>query len=203
MARKNRRKGQPPGRKRRSHLWVWAAIDPVAKLLLAVVVGDRSLATAQMLVHLVAQVLAPGVVPLFVSDQLRHYATSLEARLGQREQERTELETELSAVRRRLARTETEVPLDLVEDFCYNAREVLQKGKLDDVRALPRPIVVRVEVEPEEGRLIYNFPLLVGIYEVSPWALQLSIYRFSQRRIGPSGWFFFTGPHQSPCSIGQ
>jgi len=33
-------------RRRRFHQWVWAAIDPVSKLLLAVVVGDRSLATA-------------------------------------------------------------------------------------------------------------------------------------------------------------
>jgi hypothetical protein len=34
---------------------------------------------------------------------------------------------------------------------------------LDDVRALLRSIVVRVEVEPEGGRLIYNFPSLVGL----------------------------------------
>jgi len=69
-------------RERRPHLWVWAAIDPATKLLLAVVVGDRSLTTAQMLVHLVSQVLALGVVPLFVSDQLRHYATALLTHFG-------------------------------------------------------------------------------------------------------------------------
>jgi transposase-like protein len=45
-------------RRRRFDQWVWAAIDPVSKLLLAVVVGDRSLATAQMLVHMTIQILA-------------------------------------------------------------------------------------------------------------------------------------------------
>jgi hypothetical protein len=40
------------------------------KRLLVVVLADRTLATAQILVHLVAQVPAPGVVPLFASDQL-------------------------------------------------------------------------------------------------------------------------------------
>ena len=69
-------------RRRRSHQWVWAAIDPVSKLLLAVVVGDRSLATAQLLVHATIQALAPGVVPLFLTDQLAHYATALLTHFG-------------------------------------------------------------------------------------------------------------------------
>ncbi|MBC8262770.1 MAG: hypothetical protein H8E47_01415 [Anaerolineales bacterium] len=69
-------------RRRRPHLWVWAAIDPVTKLLLAVVVGDRSMATAQMLIHFVVQALAPGVVPFFASDQLAHYATALLTHFG-------------------------------------------------------------------------------------------------------------------------
>lgn len=60
------------------------------------------------------------------------YSASLEERLGQRE--RAELETELSAVRRSLDQTETEVPSDVVEDFCYHAREVLDTGDVEDVR---------------------------------------------------------------------
>jgi len=68
---------------RRAHAWLWAAIDPLSKLLLAVVVGDRSLITAQLLVHAIVQVLAPGVVPLFVSDQLAHYAMALLTHFGQ------------------------------------------------------------------------------------------------------------------------
>jgi hypothetical protein len=39
--------------------WVWVAIDPESKLLLAIDVGSRTLAMAQRLVHHVAQVLAP------------------------------------------------------------------------------------------------------------------------------------------------
>ena len=86
------------------------------------------------------------------------YSPSLEARLGQRERERTELETELSAVRRRLDQTETEVPLDVVEDFCYHGREVLETGNVEDVRALLRTFIVRIEIEDHRGRIIYGFP---------------------------------------------
>lgn len=69
--------------RRHRRFWLWAAIDPLNKLLLAVVVGDRSLATAQMLVHAVVQVLATGGVPLFVSDRLAHYAVALLTHFGQ------------------------------------------------------------------------------------------------------------------------
>src|SRR5205823_1698996 len=48
--------------------WVWAAIDPVTKLLLTLDVGERTLAMAQWVVHQVVQVLAPGCVPLFLTD---------------------------------------------------------------------------------------------------------------------------------------
>src|SRR5229473_6941268 len=42
----------------RSPHWVWVVIDPVSKLLVALDVGDRTLAMAQRLVHQVVQVLA-------------------------------------------------------------------------------------------------------------------------------------------------
>jgi hypothetical protein len=42
----------------RSPHWVWVALDPVTKLLLAIEGGARTLAVAQCLVHQVAQVLA-------------------------------------------------------------------------------------------------------------------------------------------------
>lgn len=67
---------------RHAHAWVWAAIDPVSKLLVATLVGDRSLASAQCLIHAVGVALAPGVVPLFLSDQLVHYATALLTHFG-------------------------------------------------------------------------------------------------------------------------
>src|SRR2546426_1188476 len=52
----------------RSPHWVWTAMDPVTKLLLTIDIGDRTLAMAQGVVHQVIQVLAPGCVPLFLTD---------------------------------------------------------------------------------------------------------------------------------------
>src|SRR5215510_5679594 len=66
----------------RSPHWVWAAIDPVTKLLLALDVGDRTLAMAQHVVHQVVQVLAPGCVPLFLTDGFTEYTTALLAHFG-------------------------------------------------------------------------------------------------------------------------
>lgn len=62
--------------------WVWAAIDPVSKVLLALEVGERTLAMAQRLVHQVRQVSASGCVPLFLSDGLKEYATALLTHYG-------------------------------------------------------------------------------------------------------------------------
>src|SRR5262249_33105727 len=67
----------------RSPHWVWAAIDPVSKLLLALDVGDRTLAMAQCFVHQVVQVLAPGCVPLFLTDGFKEPATALLTHYGQ------------------------------------------------------------------------------------------------------------------------
>jgi IS1 family transposase len=66
----------------RSPHWVWVALDPVTKLLLTIDVGDRTLAMAQRLVHQVAQVFAPGCVPLFLTDGLKDYATALLTHFG-------------------------------------------------------------------------------------------------------------------------
>src|SRR5215510_3886432 len=67
----------------RSPHWVWAAIDPVTKLLLTVDAGDRTLAMAQRVVHQVVQVLAPGCVPLFLTDGFKEYTTALLTHYGQ------------------------------------------------------------------------------------------------------------------------
>ena len=61
----------------RSPRWVWVAMDPVTKLLLALDVGARTVAMAQHLVHKVGQVLAPDCVPLFLTDGFKEYATAL------------------------------------------------------------------------------------------------------------------------------
>ena len=61
----------------RSPQWVWVAMDPESKLLLAIDVGDRTLAMAQRVVHHVAQILAPDCAPLFLTDGFREYLTAL------------------------------------------------------------------------------------------------------------------------------
>src|SRR5499427_4095993 len=67
----------------RSPQWVWVALDPERKLLLAIDVGDRTLAMAQGFVHQVVQMLAPGCVPLFLTDGFKEYTTALLAHFGQ------------------------------------------------------------------------------------------------------------------------
>ena len=66
----------------RSPYWVWTVMDPTSKLLVAVDVGSRTLAMAQRVVHQVTQVLAPGCVPLFLTDGLKDYGTALLTHFG-------------------------------------------------------------------------------------------------------------------------
>jgi IS1 family transposase len=66
----------------RAPQWVWVAMDPESKLLLALDVGHRTLAMAQHLVHHVVQVLAPDCVPLFLTDGFREYLTALLTHYG-------------------------------------------------------------------------------------------------------------------------
>jgi len=66
----------------RSPSWVWVAMDPESKLLLTIDVGDRTLAMAQRMIHQVVQVLAPGCVPLFLTDGFKAYMTALLTHFG-------------------------------------------------------------------------------------------------------------------------
>jgi hypothetical protein len=66
----------------RSPHWVWVALDPVPKLLVAIDVGERTQAMAQRFVHHVAQVLAPDCAPLFLTDGFRAYMTALLTHYG-------------------------------------------------------------------------------------------------------------------------
>jgi IS1 family transposase len=67
----------------RSPSWVWTAMDPTSKVLVVVDVGSRTLAMAQRVVHQVTQVLAPGCVPLFLTDGFKEYTTALLTHYGQ------------------------------------------------------------------------------------------------------------------------
>jgi len=62
--------------------WVWVAMDPESKLLLALDAGARTLAMAQRVVHHVAQVLAPDCAPLCLTDGFREYMTALLTHYG-------------------------------------------------------------------------------------------------------------------------
>jgi IS1 family transposase len=67
----------------RTPQWVWGARDPESKLLLALDVGERTLAMAQRFVHHIVHVLAPDCAPLFVTDGFRAYLTALLTHYGQ------------------------------------------------------------------------------------------------------------------------
>jgi IS1 family transposase len=66
-------KAKPSEHCLRSPYWVWVAMDPVSKLLLALGVGQRTLVMAQQVVHSVKQVVAPGCLPLFLTDGFKDY----------------------------------------------------------------------------------------------------------------------------------
>jgi len=67
----------------RHKLWVWVGVEAVSKLWLATVMGDRSQASAQRLIHAIRLLLAPGCLPLFTSDQWSAYAAALLTHFGQ------------------------------------------------------------------------------------------------------------------------
>ncbi len=66
----------------RSPHWVWTAMDPVSKLIVAWDVGPRTQAMAQRFVHQVRQVLAPACAALFLTDGFREYITALVTHYG-------------------------------------------------------------------------------------------------------------------------
>jgi IS1 family transposase len=65
-----------------SRPWVWTAIDPVSKLLVALEVGPRALEMAQHVVHPVAQRCAPRCMPLWLSDGFKGYLPASLGHLG-------------------------------------------------------------------------------------------------------------------------
>jgi hypothetical protein len=66
----------------RSRHWVWTVIDPESKLLLVTESGPRTLEMAQRVVHQVALVLAPGCVPLCLTDGYKDYFTAILTHFG-------------------------------------------------------------------------------------------------------------------------
>jgi IS1 family transposase len=62
--------------------WVWTAIDPVSKLLLAIEVGPRTWEMAQRVVHQVARRLACTCMPLWFSDGFKGYLPAIVGHFG-------------------------------------------------------------------------------------------------------------------------
>src|SRR3989475_12265348 len=67
----------------RAPQWVWVAMDPESKLLLAIDVGNRTLAMAQRVVHQVVRGLAPDCAPRLLTDGFQRYLTALLTHYGQ------------------------------------------------------------------------------------------------------------------------
>jgi IS1 family transposase len=65
-----------------SRPWVWTAIDPVSKLLLAIEVGPRTVAMAQRVVHRVGQRFASGCMPACFSDGFKGYLPAIVGHFG-------------------------------------------------------------------------------------------------------------------------
>jgi IS1 family transposase len=62
--------------------WVWTAIDPVSKVLLAIEVGPRTVEMAQRVVHQVAQRFASTCMPLGLSDGFTGYLPAILGHFG-------------------------------------------------------------------------------------------------------------------------
>ncbi len=63
-------------------LWLWLAIDPLTKILPVLELGPRTQTMAHQLIHSLRQILAPGCLPLFISDGLNLYFYALTAHFG-------------------------------------------------------------------------------------------------------------------------
>ena len=62
--------------------WVWTAIDPESQLMLNAQIGERSPAMAQAMLHQIVELLAPGWVPLFLSDGNPTYLPAIVRHFG-------------------------------------------------------------------------------------------------------------------------
>jgi len=85
---KKKEKNLTPLEKILSHYgdaWVWLGFDPVSKVVPVLVVGKRTKANAYKLVERIYRV-TDGAIPLFTSDELRHYRDAVLRVYGIREE---------------------------------------------------------------------------------------------------------------------
>jgi IS1 family transposase/transposase-like protein len=62
--------------------WLWLSIDPATKIVPAFHLGRRTTQEAMVFIHLLTFTLAPGWVPIFLSDGINQYFYALTAHFG-------------------------------------------------------------------------------------------------------------------------
>jgi IS1 family transposase len=62
--------------------WIWTVVDPVNKLVLAFLIGDREESQAEGVLRRLVATLVEGCLPLLTSDHLPHYAQAILKVLG-------------------------------------------------------------------------------------------------------------------------
>jgi len=87
--------------------WIWVAFDPVHKLVLAMVIGEREEEQAVGVLSQLKARLIEGCLPLFTSDQLPHYLKALLRVFGRR------IQPERKGSRGRFPNPRLEAPEDL------------------------------------------------------------------------------------------
>jgi len=87
------------------------------------------------------------------------HSVSIAGRLVEREHERSALAAELQGARRRLEQANVDIPAAALERFCADMQAVLGGEEVQDIRALLRMLIVRVDVyDDHSGRVLYHFP---------------------------------------------
>jgi len=64
-------------------IWLWVALEAKTKLIPVLQLGPRKQEVANLVVHALAAMLAPGCAPAFTSDGLNHYYYALTAHFGE------------------------------------------------------------------------------------------------------------------------
>jgi len=141
----------------RSPRWVWTAIDPETKLLLSVQEGDRTLAMAQAMLHHIVQLLAPGCVPLFLSDGNPNYLPAIVSHFGHWVQPPTRRQARGPALKPRW------MPLP---ELLY--AQVVKTMRRRRIVAVKRHVVIGTQAAVDQVLAAYGWLINTSFVEVRP-----------------------------------
>jgi len=136
--------------------WVWTAIDPESKLMLSAQPGDRSPAMAQAVLHQIAQMLAPGCVPLFLSDGNPSYLPAIVGHFGQWVQ-----------LPRRHAKGSAPKPRWAPSTELLYA-QVIKKTRRRRIVEIKRHVVIGTQVAVDQVLKAYDWVINTSFVEVRP-----------------------------------